>query len=252
MANTRPPDLATCEMLRKLMKSARDDHLTDPQIHFLSGTVTSANVEHNIKTLHKVNKANKDKTNKDKANKDNAQPRNPRPTVAQHGSAIKRQEHSALYKHTLPVPAEEGAVICADTFERLNAEDIRALHKLINVCPFHLASQPCVHAKDCYLLRICYNDGCTYGDRCRGSHDFKTTCQSVLESKQCNHEAEHGNKCPKNHDYKARLFMSAMRKPHELGFYSAKVQTLAFALGSAEQMETRFEVTIINGNVQDF
>lgn len=46
--------------------------------------------------------------------------------------------------------------------------------------------------------------------------------------------------------------MSAMRKPHELGFYSAKVQTLAFALGSGEQMEIRSEVTIINGNVQDF
>ncbi|THY13780.1 hypothetical protein D6D02_04579 [Aureobasidium pullulans] len=157
MANTRPPDLATCEMLRKLMKSARDDHLTDPQIQFLSGTVTSANVEHNIKLLHKANKekANKDKADKEKANKDEAQPRNPRPTVAQHGSAIKRQEHSLLYKHTLPVPSEAGAVICADTFERLNTEDIRALHKLINVCPFNLASQTCVHAKDCYLVRIC-------------------------------------------------------------------------------------------------
>lgn len=138
MASTRPPDLATCEMLRKLMKSARDDHLTDAQIHFLSGTVTSANVEHNIKSLHKVDKANKDK----------AQPRNPRPTIAQYAGAIKRQEHSALYKHTLPVPSEEGAVICADTFKRLNTEDIRALHKLINVCPFHLASQSCVHAKE--------------------------------------------------------------------------------------------------------
>ncbi|THV78159.1 hypothetical protein D6D29_07899 [Aureobasidium pullulans] len=157
MANTRPPDLATCEMLRKLMKSARDDHLTDPQIQFLSGTVTSANVEHNIKLLHKANKekANKDKADKEKVNKDEAQPRNPRPTVAQHGSAIKRQEHSLLYKHTLPVPSEAGAVICADTFERLNTEDIRALHKLINVCPFNLASQTCVHAKDCYLVRIC-------------------------------------------------------------------------------------------------
>ncbi|THW00282.1 hypothetical protein D6D26_05722 [Aureobasidium pullulans] len=157
MANTRPPDLATCEMLRKLMKSARDDHLTDPQIQFLSGTVTSANLEHNIKLLHKANKekANKDKADKEKANKDEAQPRNPRPTVAQHGSAIKRQEHSLLYKHTLPVPSEAGAVICADTFERLNTEDIRALHKLINVCPFNLASQTCVHAKDCYLVRIC-------------------------------------------------------------------------------------------------
>ncbi|THY73338.1 hypothetical protein D6C93_10456 [Aureobasidium pullulans] len=254
MANTRPPDLATCEMLRKLMKSARDDHLTDPQIQFLSGTVTSANVEHNIKLLHKANKekANKDKADKEKANKDEAQPRNPRPTVAQHGSAIKRQEHSLLYKHTLPVPSEAGAVICADTFERLNTEDIRALHKLINVCPFNLASQTCVHAKDCYLVRICSNDGCTFGGRCRGSHDFKSTCQSVLESKQCDHEAEHGTKCPKNHDYKARLFMSAMRKPHELGFYSAKVQTLSFALGSSRQMDTRCQVTVIDGNVQDF
>ncbi|TIA38647.1 hypothetical protein D6C79_07815 [Aureobasidium pullulans] len=220
MANTRPPDLATCEMLRKLMKSARDDHLTDPQIQFLSGTVTFANVEHNIKLLHKANK--------EKANKDEAQPRNPRPTVAQHGSAIKRQEHSLLYKHTLPVPSEAGAVICADTFERLNTEDIRALHKLIN------------------------NDGCTFGGRCRGSHDFKSTCQSVLESKQCDHEAEHGTKCPKNHDYKARLFMSAMRKSHELGFYGAKVQTLSFALGSSRHMDTRCQVTVIDGNVQDF
>lgn len=46
--------------------------------------------------------------------------------------------------------------------------------------------------------------------------------------------------------------MSAMRKPHELGFYSVKVQTLSFALGSGEQMKTRSEVTIINGNIQNF
>lgn len=25
--------------------------------------------------------------------------------------------------------------------------------------------------------------------------------------------------CPRNHDYKVRLFMDAMRVPHELGFY---------------------------------
>jgi hypothetical protein len=30
--------------------------------------------------------------------------------------------------------------------------------------------------------------------------------------------------CPRNHDYKVRLFMGAMRVPHELGFYGLRTQ----------------------------
>jgi hypothetical protein len=55
------------------------------------------------------------------------------------------------------------------------------------------------------------------------SHQAIPTCDSVLNSTRCSRArklvAGKSRACPRNHDYKVRLFMGAMRVPHELGFY---------------------------------
>lgn len=55
-------------------------------------------------------------------------------------------------------------------------------------------------------------------------HKVAPTCDSVFNGTRCSETRRlvGDNKtwaCPRNHDYKVRLFMGAMHVPHELGFY---------------------------------
>jgi hypothetical protein len=61
------------------------------------------------------------------------------------------------------------------------------------------------------------------------AHSVVPTCDSVFDGTRCNKTRRlvGDNKrraCPRNHDYKVRLFMGAMRVPHELGFYGLRIQ----------------------------
>jgi hypothetical protein len=55
------------------------------------------------------------------------------------------------------------------------------------------------------------------------SHQVIPTCDSVLDGTRCSRSrrlvAGKSKACPRNHDYKVRILMGAMRVPHELGFY---------------------------------
>jgi hypothetical protein len=55
------------------------------------------------------------------------------------------------------------------------------------------------------------------------SHEVVPTCDSVSNGTRCSKTrrlvSDTKNRCMRNHDYKIRLFMGAMRVPHELGFY---------------------------------
>ena len=54
------------------------------------------------------------------------------------------------------------------------------------------------------------------------SHQVVSTCDSVLNGTRCSRSRKlvgKQHRCFRSHDYKVRLFMGAMRVPHELGFY---------------------------------
>jgi len=54
------------------------------------------------------------------------------------------------------------------------------------------------------------------------SHQVVPTCDSVLNGMRCSRSRKlvgEQHRCFRSHDYKVRLFMGAMRVPHELGFY---------------------------------
>lgn len=59
------------------------------------------------------------------------------------------------------------------------------------------------------------------------SHEVSPTCDSVFNGTRCSKtrrlvDDNRKKACPRNHDYKVRLFMGAMRVPHELGFYGIR------------------------------
>ena len=74
------------------------------------------------------------------------------------------------------------------------------------------------------------------------SHKVSPTCDSVFNGTRCpeTRRLVGDNKkraCPRNHDYKVRIFMGAMRVSHELGFYglrTARTQTDVASVTSPE------------------
>jgi hypothetical protein len=63
------------------------------------------------------------------------------------------------------------------------------------------------------------------GSTCMYSHQVAPTCDSVFNGTRCSRTRRivgDKNRCLRSHDYKVRLFMGAMRVPHELGFYGVR------------------------------
>lgn len=143
--NKSKTDVAMRDMIFKLMSLARDVPLADAQIRSICDTVTPANVQHTTDLIRRLN---------------THEPKKKPTTAAIPASSVstKHSLHKApvLIKKPFPKCSEPGAVICADTFERLNAFEVQELKKLTKVCPFSLASQPCVRGKQCQLVRLCF------------------------------------------------------------------------------------------------
>ncbi|KAI5276024.1 hypothetical protein E4T47_01045 [Aureobasidium subglaciale] len=205
MAGTRlAPDSAVREMLFKLMTLARDVSFADTQIRSICETVTPANVQHTIDLLRRLN------TNSHKG----------KPTVSAPPT------RAAVTKPTTPGSAESGAVICADIFQRLYNDDVKELMKLTNVCPFSLASQQCPHSTTCQLLRVCWVSHISFSSP-------ESTANSLCSIKTTNATAKRIVKA-----LTIRLFMSAMCKPHELGFYGFTSSPTVLQISAIKQQQT--------------
>ncbi|KAH0359717.1 hypothetical protein KCU65_g9814, partial [Aureobasidium melanogenum] len=135
---------------------------------------------------------------------------------------------SAAIPRSKPPPrqtsSQPGAVLCADTFYRLCKEDRVKLQRLGTFCPITLNFKKCPHGRACQLKHICWDTQCRRPASCNFSHEVTPTCDSVFDGTQCSRTRRLVNDdkrraCPRSHDYKVRLFMGAMRVPHELGFY---------------------------------
>ncbi|KAH0334002.1 hypothetical protein KCU81_g9616, partial [Aureobasidium melanogenum] len=98
------------------------------------------------------------------------------------------------------------------------------LQRLGTFCPFTLNFRKCPHGRACQLKHICWDTQCRRPASCNFSHEVTPTCDTVFDGTRCARTRRLVNDdkkraCPRNHDYKVRLFMGAMHIPHELGFY---------------------------------
>ncbi|CAD0099866.1 unnamed protein product [Aureobasidium mustum] len=190
------PGPITREMLFQLMVLARDTSFPDAQIRAICDTVTQENANDSIELLRRLQASQE--------------------TSLVLASAVAPMKLAATPRSKPQLPqtsTEPGAVLCADTFYRLCKDDRTKLQRLGTFCPFTLAFRKCPHG-----LR------CRRPASCNFSHEVTPTCDSVYDGTRCSRTRRlvNDNKrraCPRNHDYKTRLFMGAMRVPHELGFY---------------------------------
>ncbi|KAG9951376.1 hypothetical protein KCU85_g2735, partial [Aureobasidium melanogenum] len=197
----------TREMLFQLMVLARDTSFPDAQIRAICDTITQENANDSIELLRRLH-----------ASQD---------TSLVLASAVGSVKSAAIPRSKPPLrqsSSEPGAVLCADTFYRLCREDRVKLQRLGTFCPFTVNFRKCPHGRACQLKHICWDTQCKRPASCSFSHEVSPTCDTVFDGTRCSRTRRLVNDdkkraCPRNHDYKVRLFMGAMRIPHELGFY---------------------------------
>ncbi|CAD0114546.1 unnamed protein product [Aureobasidium uvarum] len=217
----------TREMLIQLMTLARDTSFPDAQIRAICDTVTQENVSDSIELLRRLH-----------ASQETSLVLTSAASPVQSISSFESRPQARPVKRT---SSEPGAVLCADTFYRLCKDDRIKLQRLSAFCPFTLVFRKCPHGGGCQLEHICWvcstacschrhrltfiqDAQCKRPASCRFSHKVAPTCDSVFDGTRCSRTRRlvNDNKkraCPRNHDYKVRLFMGAMRVSHELGFY---------------------------------
>ncbi|CAD0090127.1 unnamed protein product, partial [Aureobasidium vineae] len=189
------------------MTLARDTSFPDAQIRAICDTVTQDNVNDFIELLRRLH-----------ASQETSLVLATAASPVQSISSFESRAQARLVKRT---SSEPGAVLCADTFYRLCKDDQNKPQRLSLFCPFTLVFRKCSHGGGCQLEHICW---CKRPASCKFSHKFAPTCDSVLDGTRCSKTRRlvNNNKkraCARNHDYKVRLFMGAVRVSHELGFY---------------------------------
>ncbi|KAH0039251.1 hypothetical protein KCU78_g1337, partial [Aureobasidium melanogenum] len=207
----------TRETLFQLMVLARDTSFLDAQIRAICDTITQENANDSIELLRRLHASQE--------------------TSLVLASAVGPVESAANPRSKPPSrqsSCEPGAVLCADTFYRLCKDDHVKLQRLGTFCPFTLSFQKCPHGRACQLKHICWDTQCRRAASCNFSHEVTPTCDSVFDGTRCSRTRRlvNDNKkraCPRNHDYKVRLFMGAMRVPHQLGFYGVDNDHTSFS-----------------------
>ncbi|KAH0293747.1 hypothetical protein M436DRAFT_62561 [Aureobasidium namibiae CBS 147.97] len=200
-------------MLFDLMVLARDTSFPDAQIQAICDTVTQENLGDSVELLRRLH-----------ASQDTSLvlATTPSPVQSAANSQTKFQSHPFHDSSAGP-----GAALSSATFYRLCKEDRNKLKYLSKFCPFTLAFRKCPQSDRCQLVHICWERQCKRGRTCMYSHEVSPTCDSIFNGTRCSKtrrlvDDNRKKACPRNHDYNVRLFMGAMRVPHELGFYGIR------------------------------